>query len=256
MQIKITNGKILKNDENFSGNSVIDATEIEKKTLFDLKRKIQKEKTFVVSFDMVQKFNLNNVLKKYYYLHKYCLEHDLFIGEKNIEKVCLAYVKNANEAELNKIKDFFIALYIDDIKEKYNYIYDRTCEELDNIFRSKNLCDFKNDSCIAQRLHKTKNETMGCCYSFYYRKDGFPINTGLCKYLSDKGCKIKSLKCKMFTCKYLRKKGIKFLVKDFVLLNLFLNKKQKRYLETAFFKTQEEIVEKWIEDYPGNNCRI
>ena len=50
---------------------------------------------------------------------------------------------------------------------------------------------------------------MGCCYSFYYGKGGMPIDTGVCKHLINNACNTKCIRCKMFTCRYLRKKGIK-----------------------------------------------
>ncbi len=189
---------------------------------------------------------MNLLLKKYYCLCKFCLKNNIEIGENVDGKTILAYIYNSDKETLNKLKSFFYALLMEDLKVRYTYIYDKACDELDEIFKSKNLCDFKNDSCIKQRNTKTKNKTMGCCYSFYYRKDMIPVNTGLCKYLSDKGCQVKCLRCKMFTCKYLRKKGINFLIKDFLLLDVFLNRKQKKYLEGAFFQTQEEIIQWWL----------
>lgn len=247
MKIEIINNKFLNINEKIHNSEIIDASKIEKKPTLVLKSMMKNKKTFILFLNVTEIKNLNLILKRYYCLYKYCLKHNIPIGQSDSDITTLACINNCNKNELEKIKEFFYLLLLDDIKLKYNYIYDRTCEELDDIFRSKNLCDFKNDSCINQRKNKTKNKTMGCCYSFYYGKDGLPVDTGLCKHLSDKGCKIKCLKCKMFTCKYLRKKGIKFAIEDFILLDTFLNKKQKKYLETAFFKTQEEIIKKWIE---------
>lgn len=248
MKIEIINNKSIAFNENICDFKVIDASEIEKKPLALLKIMVRVKKSFIVVFDISKIKNLNLTLKKYYFIYKYCLKHNIPIGKKTHDTTNLVYVENSNEDEHDKIKAFFHVLLMEDARARYNYIYDRTCEKLDDIFRNKNLCDFKNDSCISQRMNKTKNKTMGCCYSFYYGKDGLPVNTGLCKHLSEKGCKVKCLKCKMFTCRYLRKKGVKFELKDFLLLDTFLNKNQKKYLETAFFKTQDEIIEKWMEE--------
>lgn len=242
MKKEISENKILCVDE----KSSISALDIEKKLFIVLKQHIKKNKKFVLMLDMGKIKNINLVLKKYNRLYKFCLKNNIEIGEKYGDKIILAYIYNSDKETLDKLQSFFYALIIEDTKARYTYIYNKACDELDEIFRSKNLCDFKNDSCISQRMNRAPHKTMGCCYSFYYGKDGIPVNTGLCKYLSDKGCTVKCLRCKMFTCKYLRKKGIKFLTKDFLLLDIFLNRKQKKYLEGAFFKPQEEIIQWWL----------
>jgi len=142
-------------------------------------------------------------------------------------------------------------LTLNDIKSKYNYIYDKACDELDELFKEKNYCNFKNDSCSCQRNDKTSHNTMGCCYAFYYRFDGVPVYTGECPHLTPIGCNVKCLGCKIFTCRYLKKLGIKYTVDDVFLLNVFLNNKQKKYTKTKYFKTQEEILKYWLENQKG-----
>ena len=53
--------------------------------------------------------------------------------------------------------------------------------------------------------------------------------------------------CKLYTCKYLRSKGITFKAKDNVLLSSFFNKKQLRVLSCNYFISKEEIIEKLLE---------
>ena len=56
----------------------------------------------------------------------------------------------------------------------------------------------------------------------------------LCEYLNKENytCDAKCLPCKLFTCDYLESKGIKFKIKDILLLNVFFNPIQK--LETRW----------------------
>ena len=55
----------------------------------------------------------------------------------------------------------------------------------------------------------------------------------------------KCITCKLFTCNYLKRKGIKFYIDDFIISDLF-NKKQQLVLKSNFFKTEEEIIDKLI----------
>jgi hypothetical protein len=138
-----------------------------------------------------------------------------------------------------------------DINKRYEYIYDRACDIMDEKFAKENYCDFQNDKCIRQRnvtSRKSAHDTMGCCYMVGYTKIlNFPIDLGLCKFFENKKCKTKCLTCKLFTCRYLRKKGFRFDPNDIYILKAFLNKKQKNYLREAFFTEREVIINKLIE---------
>ncbi len=246
MKIQIMPNKLLVINEKIPTTQYISAYELEKKSLFSLKLKIKKLQSLTVFLDLSQITNLRKVLKKYFYLYTFSSKNNLTIGCLTNKSTVLAYIQGDDEDTLSKIKEFFYVLLIDDIKERYTYIYDKACDELDEVFRTKNICDFQNDRCINQRMNKTPHDTMGCCYSFYYRKDGYPVDSGLCKYLDGKSCSIKCLKCKMFTCDFLKKQGIKFLSKDFWLLDIFLNSKQIKFMESAFFTPENDIIDKWI----------
>ena len=51
-----------------------------------------------------------------------------------------------------------------------------------------------------------------------------PNNLTPCEHLKeDYTCGSKCIACKLFTCDYLEKKGIKFKIKDILLLNVFFN---------------------------------
>ena len=166
------------------------------------------------------------------------------VTENSQDGKTFAYIKQ--EAVSEELKTFLKVVFIKDINEKNSYIYDLACDYFDNLFREKNLCAFKNDACSCQRACKTKHTTMGCCYAFYYRKyDGIPVYTGECPHLTPTGCDTKCLGCKIFTCRYLKSLGYKFKSDDYFLLKVFLNKKQKKFTDTTYFKTKDEILEGW-----------
>lgn len=142
-----------------------------------------------------------------------------------------------NNIDLSKIKEVVQAFNIKDIKKRYTYIYDTVCTYLDNEFQKKRICNFKNNECIAVRKGLYCNSNYGCCYG---------PRRGKCKNLVNNRCKIKSISCKLFTCRYLKKNNVKFLIKDIPLLNLFFNYRQKYLISYSIFVDKEEMIEKLI----------
>ena len=121
-----------------------------------------------------------------------------------------------------------------DLKERYNYIYDIVCDYLDKKINNDNICDFKNNKCISVRNNSHCKESLnGCCYG---------RSRGLCKHFKNGKCSIKSISCKLFTCRYLKKQKIKFKVNEIPLLNYFFNNKQKYILDISIFKDKDEII--------------
>lgn len=164
--------------------------------------------------------------------------------KKNEVKVYLKYenkvIKNDKDIKRNMPEELIMkihiitALNIENIEERYNYIYDVTCNYLDEKFNKDNLCDFKNNKCISVRNNShCKESENGCCYG---RK------RGLCKNFKDGRCMIKSLSCKLFTCRYLKKNNIRFKVNDIPLLKYFFNAKQKYIIDTSIFKDKDEMI--------------
>lgn len=68
-------------------------------------------------------------------------------------------------------------------KRKYYYLYNKA----NKLIKDVNPCKWKNDRCDEHN-----NTSSGCC--------------GACKYLSNKGCTVKALQCKLWLCSYLHKK--------------------------------------------------
>ncbi len=229
------------NVENFDDIDGITSTELCQNNIRKAKKKIKETQDFKLKIDETQITDLNLFMKNVLNLFNYYKEK---VTENSQDGKTFAYIKQ--EAVSEELKTFLKVVFIKDINEKNSYIYDLACDYFDNLFREKNLCAFKDDACSCQRACKTKHTTMGCCYAFYYRKyDGIPVYTGECPHLTPTGCDTKCLGCKIFTCRYLKSLGYKFKSDDYFLLRVFLNKKQKKFTDTTYFKTKDEILEGW-----------
>ena len=134
----------------------------------------------------------------------------------------------------------------ENIKDLYNRVYVLACDYLDLHFYSKNVCDFCDNVCGGK---KGTDSVTGCCHYFANKFGplGFKYKLVTCKYLQADGrCSVKSIGCKLFTCNYLNKKGIKFRIKDmFVLKNIF-NPIQKWLLVLGIYTPQEITVNKLL----------
>lgn len=128
----------------------------------------------------------------------------------------------------NDIQDIIIvkALNIKNRKKRITYLYDATCEYIDNFYNNENICSFKNCQCYVQR-EKNNNLKYGCC-----RK---------CLYKNDNGCTTKNLACKLFNCSevYCRRKIITY--KDLKTLKL-LSLRQRLIVKSDFFSLREDVL--------------
>ena len=164
----------------------------------------------------------------------------------NGSSVICAIISN-NSIYFNDLLNCIKVILINNSSKQYEFIYDTVCDYLDSQFHNCNLCDFKNDQCVANRAKRTAHEFMGCCYSFNYAKLlDFRLlkDVKLCQYMQNRTCATKNITCKLFTCKYLKEKNIKFDTHKILLLDCFFNKKQHDIIESNFFRTREEILQK------------
>ena len=152
------------------------------------------------------------------------------INNKNID------IKKEKDERIINLYHIEKALNIKNKKERYEYIYDVVCDYLDSNFYGKNLCEFKNNKCLGDR-NKKFEKSCGCCNG---------RDRGTCKYLVDGRCSIKCMACKLFTCPSLKKKGIKFRVRDIPLLKYFFSLRQKEVLAYTIFTPKDEVIEKLI----------
>lgn len=178
----------------------------------------------------VEDYNFYKDVKKY--IHKKVLVHFLY-NELDIIDDSLLKEKEFSKDVVFKIY-FIHAINLKDTKERYSYIYDVVCDYLDNDFRDKNICGFSNNICLSVKNNSHCKESLnGCCYG---------RNRGLCKNFKDGKCQIKSLSCKLFTCRYLKKNKIKYKINDIPLLKYFFNLRQKFIIDTSIFKDKEEML--------------
>ena len=147
-----------------------------------------------------------NIYKSILYHYTY------FIVENNIHDEMIEYITNA--------------LNIKNRKERLEYVYDKTCEFIDNKNKQINICGFKNGKCYIQRKSKQKN-CNGCC-----RK---------CLYQSKNGCLTKNVACKLFNCSEvkLRHEVVKY--KELKLLRL-LSLKNRFIIKSDYFSRREDVL--------------
>lgn len=241
----ITIVEIEKNDFNIKGKK-IKVKELEKLLFSGIIRNI----FFVIELKndanyKCQKQKMLNLICAYSYCSKYGVKVGIKIDKKEVIGML---VTERTEIDCQNILDIIKALTINDKRQRYEYIYDTVCNQLDKEFQDNNFCDFKCDRCKASRANYTRNKVMGCCYSFNYNVWRGAYNIRLCKYLKDNKCTIKCIACKMFTCKYLQKKGIKYNVNNILLLDCFFSRKQKEIISSNFFIDKNEIIDKLLEE--------
>ena len=117
-------------------------------------------------------------------------------------------------------------------KERLTFIYDKSCDLLDEIFNEKNLCKFKNNQCFVNRIHGCNVD--GCCR--------FRDNKPACKFLTKHRCTTRNLACKLHVCSYLRKKGYYFKVNDIYMLRYLYSWKQKLFCYFNIFISRKEFL--------------
>ena len=118
------------------------------------------------------------------------------------------------------------ALNIKNRRKRIAYVYDATCDYIDNFYQGKNICGFKNCQCYVQRARK-EGLTNGCCR--------------VCLYQTDKGCPTKNLACKLSNCSevYSRCKVITY--KDLKTLKV-LSLRQRHFVKSDFFSLREDVL--------------
>ena len=199
-------------------------------------------KKIILKIDLkeINKKDYKRILKKLLFIR----ENIKKIGIEKDENTLIGYVLNYNEQN-QEHKEFISAInaiFYPNRYERYNYIYDNVCDYLDSYFYGKNLCDFKNNKCGEKR--NTDSDT-GCCHHFKTKWLGPFSKLVLCEHLKkDYTCGAKCISCKLFTCDYLEKKGIKFRIKDILLLNVFFNPLQKYFIKYMVYTPKEKILKR------------
>jgi len=138
--------------------------------------------------------------------------------------------------------------------------YDSIYEQAGIIFNENNLCQWEKNkdgtfSCIVNRLNSQKNksqfiETDGCCINVCKQPKEHDDKTIKRKqHNSKKGCLVKSLKCKLHICTYLRESNIsntrEAVKKIDRLIKSFRLKYEKLWTSVSFGSPKKV----WIEAY-------
>lgn len=168
--------------------------------------------------------NININSKEYideFYKH---LRWYIIFKKKYIMKLNIS--DNINDSFKNELKEIERIFNIKDRHKRINAMYLSVCDYIDKYYIDKNVCEFKNDTCVCQRMGFEKAKINGCC--------------GSCKYLEEHGCSIKSLACKLFYCRYMKKKNKIFKPNDIKVFKYFYSPAQKVIAKFNFFHTEEE----------------
>ena len=192
--------------------------------------------TFALDCDNILK-EKNKILRK---IKRIKIKKYKEIPKNCFQVMVVNYNKNSEQHIIDLICSIKIML-LPTTLQKYDYIYDKSCDYLDNEFKCKNICEFKNDKCIAKRNF---NCTCGCCRHY---KSLFSNELVQCEYLVNKRCTTKCLVCKMFTCNYIVKnKKIEYRFKDIFLADKFFNPIQKIIILISFFTSKEKIIKRLL----------
>ena len=206
-----------------------------------------KEIVFKIDFNKIKTEEYRTLLRKLLFIKNLSVKMKKKIGFVVDKKNIVAYIINYNENNI-KHQDFISgirAIFYNTKYERYNYIYDTVCDYLDGYFYGKNLCDFQDNKCGEKR---TTSCTTGCCHHFKYKILGPFSKMVICEHINKENytCDAKCLPCKLFTCDYLEKKGVKFKVKDILLLDTFFNQIQKYFIKYMVFTPKEKILKRLI----------
>lgn len=217
-------------------------------------RKIKELKYFYFMIDFSEKkLNIKSarkIIKQIKKISGLIEKNKKQVGLKKEEKIILGNIIGIEQQYANDILVAITIPLIENKIDKYNYLYDNICWYLDNEFKTKNLCEFKNDKCIG--VSKNSKNCAGCCIHFPDKRFGgiyqSPKKMVVCEYLdttsNKKGCTTKCIMCKMITCSAVRKKGSKFNVWNVLLLCYYFNLLQKWIVISSAFTKKEVILEK------------
>lgn len=201
----------------------------------------------IVDFENIKQENYKKILKNFMKIKNKAKNKKILIGKEENGKKTIGYIVNydKNDEKQHEFIQAINAILFDTKYDKYEYIYDTVCNYLDGYFYGKNLCDFKNNKCGEKRNTKS---TIGCCRHPKIMKLGPLTKLVQCEYLNKENytCDAKCISCKLFTCDYLEKKGIKFKIKDILLLDTFCNPIQKYFVKYMVFTPKEKIIKRII----------
>lgn len=160
----------------------------------------------------------------------------------NSLKIILINYDSQNQIHY-QFKELLPTIYSSSIDLIYDKAYDLACDYLDSFFYGKNLCDFCNNKCGYRPNFELD---CGCCRHFEKHKQlGLLFGEKLtpCEKLgSDGHCTIKCMRCKLFSCAYLNKKGINFNTGSIFSLYSIFNPVQRLILNMIAYTDKPDVL--------------
>lgn len=157
------------------------------------------------------------------------------LDDVDTSKLYVLSYKKSDNYYLNVLYNLIIQYKIENIKDKYSFAYNVICDELDSYFTKYNFCNFVHNYCDRKRelIGRYDESTLqnGCCYT----------KGRVCPFFIEGKCTKKCIADKIFTCGYLRRKGIKFKASDFLLLKSILNVRGLYLIDNTLFADEEEM---------------
>lgn len=125
-----------------------------------------------------------------------------------------------------QVSDIIMALNLKGRRKRLEFIYDVVCCEIDDFFKGKNVCDFKNGQCVMQRK-KNNGKFNGCCRG--------------CRFEVGGACPTKNLACKLFYCSEVKDKFKIIKLEDLKILKV-LSFRQRALIKSDYFSSREEVI--------------
>lgn len=124
-----------------------------------------------------------------------------------------------------ELKEVVHALNIKKRRERITYVFDEAIRVL-NKYYDKDLCQFIDGKCIAQRMNNSPYVN-GCCKR--------------CPLVTDRGCPSVNITCKLIYCKTAAK-NIKLLKLGDIKILKCLSVKQRIIILASSLMTREEVI--------------
>ena len=136
------------------------------------------------------------------------------------------FIKFKLEEDKYEVSEIIKALNVKGRKKRITYIYDKACEEIDEFFEGKNVCDFKDGKCLSQQKNNS-DKFNGCCR--------------LCEHRTGGLCPSRNLACKLFYCSYVTDKYEILNYEDIKVLKC-LTPLQRFVVESDYFSLEKDVI--------------
>ena len=133
------------------------------------------------------------------------------------------FISSIKDEEILKMIE---ALNLKKRKERITYVLEEACNYIDNYYKNRNVCKFKNNKCDCHRALKKEIEN-GCCFK--------------CKYQSANGCTTKNVACKLFLCSYAKRGIVPLDEKEIAILKI-LTRKERYIMRYDFFSNISDVT--------------